>query len=512
MKKKVLFVALIFTASLTLGQNTINCTALKNGCRILESPPSFFTSDEHTTKIDPWTIRALIDENGANGWCSAEKTSFPVSFVFELSEDFFLEKLVFNNQCQKNYPGVCAREVKIEVSSTGPTSDFKETSVYILKEYAVSEFSLNSVGARWIRMTILSNYGHKDFVELMELQVMGKFVEPVASAATVKGLWDSNFDWVSINSNENGYIYGYIYGCYKWSEGELFSGKIDRKIFKFRYSQKENGKEGWAILTLNKESNRLSGIWGVDNDYSQFGFWDFTKKSDEPKACPNDEAVKEVKPDSNQTSESYPQIKDNRLPFKVQLLDFDTNKFIEGKVLVNSESKVVAERSTYQGTASFQLSPSEKNNLTVKAEVYGYMPVNESMDSISANEPVKSIKMKKLEAGKAVVLDNIGFEKGKFSLLPKSYEDLDKMVQMMNSYPQMEIELGGHTDNQGDPKKNVVLSQNRVKEVKNYLISKGIKASRISGIGYGGSKPIASNVKEETRRLNRRVEFKIIKM
>ena len=62
----------------------------------------------------------------------------------------------------------------------------------------------------------------------------------------------------------------------------------------------------------------------------------------------------------------------------------------------------------------------------------------------------------------------------------------------------------------GDPKKDQKLSEDRVKTIKNYLINKGISANRLTGKGYGDSKPIASNAKEETRKLNRRVEFTII--
>ena len=71
--------------------------------------------------------------------------------------------------------------------------------------------------------------------------------------------------------------------------------------------------------------------------------------------------------------------------------------------------------------------------------------------------------------------------------------------------------LAGHTDNQGDQKLNLNLSEQRVMSVKQYLVTKGISEKRISGKGYGSSKPIADNSKEETRRLNRRVEFTITK-
>ena len=82
---------------------------------------------------------------------------------------------------------------------------------------------------------------------------------------------------------------------------------------------------------------------------------------------------------------------------------------------------------------------------------------------------------------------------------------------MMLQNPDIEIELAGHTDNRGSQKLNLELSEQRVQVVKKYLAEKGVKEKRVNGQGYGGAKPIASNASEETRKLNRRVEFTIIK-
>ena len=78
----------------------------------------------------------------------------------------------------------------------------------------------------------------------------------------------------------------------------------------------------------------------------------------------------------------------------------------------------------------------------------------------------------------------------------------------MLSHP---IILEGHTDGVGDAKLNLQLSVDRVNEVKRYLTTKGIGKNRIATMGYGGTRPVASNGEEETRKLNRRVEFKITK-
>jgi outer membrane protein OmpA-like peptidoglycan-associated protein len=103
------------------------------------------------------------------------------------------------------------------------------------------------------------------------------------------------------------------------------------------------------------------------------------------------------------------------------------------------------------------------------------------------------------------------FVRGEPTLISTSYPELNKLAKILVENPTLEIELSGHTDNVGDAGKNQILSEQRVEVVKKYLVSKGASENRITGKGYGGSKPIADNSVEATRKLNRRVEFKITK-
>lgn len=113
--------------------------------------------------------------------------------------------------------------------------------------------------------------------------------------------------------------------------------------------------------------------------------------------------------------------------------------------------------------------------------------------------------------GEPTQLKSIRFAQSKPELLPDSQGELDQLLAFMNGNPKAEIELAGHTDNQGGFEENIQLSRLRVEAVKEYLVRNGIAASRIVAKGYGPSRPIASNNHEETRRLNRRVEFTVTK-
>lgn len=122
-----------------------------------------------------------------------------------------------------------------------------------------------------------------------------------------------------------------------------------------------------------------------------------------------------------------------------------------------------------------------------------------------------NFRLQPVEVGTTVTLKNVLFKQGTPELLPESYEELDRVVEFLKANPKVEIELAGHTDNRGSYQALMDLSQKRVNRVKSYLVSKGIEPRRITGRGYGGTKPVASNDTEETRQLNRRVEFIIRK-
>jgi len=142
----------------------------------------------------------------------------------------------------------------------------------------------------------------------------------------------------------------------------------------------------------------------------------------------------------------------------------------------------------------------------------GFLSRSEEVDLTQGEEFMElPVVLYPIELGATINLEGVNFYRGTADLIESSFRQLGIVVQLLKDNPTMEIELSGHTDNQGDPRLNLRLSQDRVEKVKEYLVSKGIQPGRISGKGYGGARPIASNASETTRKLNRRVEFKIIK-
>lgn len=119
--------------------------------------------------------------------------------------------------------------------------------------------------------------------------------------------------------------------------------------------------------------------------------------------------------------------------------------------------------------------------------------------------------LRNIEEGQAIVLENIFFEHNKATLLPESFEELDRVVAFMKENSIKQIEIGGHTDNAGSESYNQKLSEDRAKSVVNYLVGKGIANSNLMAVGYGEMKPIDTNLTDEGMANNRRVEFKLLK-
>lgn len=103
----------------------------------------------------------------------------------------------------------------------------------------------------------------------------------------------------------------------------------------------------------------------------------------------------------------------------------------------------------------------------------------------------------------------VQFQLGKATLVTESYGILNQIVGIMNKYPDYKLSIDGHTDNTGSAEVNRKLSESRAKACYDYLVSKGIPASRMSYQGFGPTRPIADNSTYSGRTLNRRVEFNL---
>lgn len=104
------------------------------------------------------------------------------------------------------------------------------------------------------------------------------------------------------------------------------------------------------------------------------------------------------------------------------------------------------------------------------------------------------------------ILEGVLFETGSATIERESYPRLDRVVEYMSHHPSTRIRVAGYTDNVGNPRRNLALSESRAQSVREYLVSHGIDGSRVEAVGFGAENPIASNDTEEGRAQNRRIE------
>lgn len=138
--------------------------------------------------------------------------------------------------------------------------------------------------------------------------------------------------------------------------------------------------------------------------------------------------------------------------------------------------------------------------------------IGRQMDKQAA-EMEKEVPGAKVErVGEGIVVEFSGkvlFGFDKSDLTPEAISNLSSLKDILQKYPDTDIEIQGHTDSKGSDSYNQSLSDRRAQSVANYLASKGIKNSRMKTVGYGESVPKYSNDTEDGRAQNRRVEFLI---
>lgn len=145
----------------------------------------------------------------------------------------------------------------------------------------------------------------------------------------------------------------------------------------------------------------------------------------------------------------------------------------------------------------------------------GYLFQNLSYDYLEKEglEPERlDIQLDPIAVGAQTVLKNIFFKTNEYQLQEKSEAQLATIIEFLKRNPRVVVEISGHTDSTGSDQLNKALSENRARSVYDYLLAHGIAAGRLVHRGYGSTHPVADNATESGKALNRRIEFKIIRL
>lgn len=276
----------------------------------------------------------------------------------------------------------------------------------------------------------------------------------------------------------------------KWSKPKNLGSKINTK-----------GRERSFTFLLENDYAYLSSTQNSD------GYGDIKKVKIKPDITPIEILV--------DTAEVVDIVEEEKMiAINGTVTDKKTNQNIIGaEVYVTTEPTDKEFKTLTNSEGAFNLAVDEGNSYVVKVKAFRYLSAEATVtDAALLNNESIIFSLEPVIEGNTVTLDHVLFEQGKAILIAGSEKELDLVVEMMKYNPDISIFLSGHTDNQGKASLNVALSEERVQTVMDYLIAQGVSKKRISGKGYGGTKPIASNASVETRKLNRRVEFTVHKI
>jgi outer membrane protein OmpA-like peptidoglycan-associated protein len=151
-----------------------------------------------------------------------------------------------------------------------------------------------------------------------------------------------------------------------------------------------------------------------------------------------------------------------------------------------------------------------KYTYSIRSE--GYLKDTNEIDMSTIEKVGRTTKkfyLPKIEVGLTFTIKNILFKYNSHVLETYSHWELDRIADMMDESPNLEVEIAGHTDAMGNDAYNLALSQRRANSVLQYLKSRGVK-NIIHAKGYGETRPIESNLTPEGRGMNRRVEFVVL--
>jgi outer membrane protein OmpA-like peptidoglycan-associated protein len=205
------------------------------------------------------------------------------------------------------------------------------------------------------------------------------------------------------------------------------------------------------------------------------------------------------------------------LRYVVNVVDAETKApIMNAKVkLAGAKDNVIVKSTASEGTYQFSIANTAAKDYKLSVENDGYVFQNQNVKIQGAGTEEKiinrTIELRKLSVGVTSILRNIYFDSEKATFKTESYSELNKLESMLRSNSNIKVEIGGHTDGLGPANYNLFLSRKRAEAVKDYLTKKGIDARRVKAVGYGKTRPLASNDDEdEGREFNRRVEFKVL--
>ena len=177
----------------------------------------------------------------------------------------------------------------------------------------------------------------------------------------------------------------------------------------------------------------------------------------------------------------------------------------------NKEVNAVIDEESGEYVGVIAVKEGEDAIMTAKKEGYAFSSQYISSTDNVVGKPIETeLEVREIEVGETYKINNINFATDSYELNKTAKVVLNEFFEFLKTNKGVKVSIQGHTDNEGNAEDNMVLSANRARSVYDYLIEKGIDASRLTHKGFGQTQPVATNDTEEGRAKNRRTEFVIL--
>ena len=259
------------------GTEEINLLSWGAGALVVQQPPSYSDSGN-------WSPEALLDELPNTGWATKSGDLTPKVFVFELADKSEVTSLAFDTAHVENR-GRGAKDLKVEISDSkdGPFAQIATPSLAALQDH--QKFALKTpASGRYVKLTVLSNWGDGQYMELMDIYAYGK---PLVKRALPDNSGTFNSDYGKFRMQQTGAT---VNGCYEHNNGLIENGGFEGRVLRFTWTEGETGKRhgGPAIMIFADDGQSFTGYWWNEGDTNGSpGGWRGKRVSKEIGACPH---------------------------------------------------------------------------------------------------------------------------------------------------------------------------------------------------------------------------------
>jgi len=248
------------------------------GALVVQGPPSYADTGN-------WSPASLLDELPSTGWCTKQGDVTPKVFVVEMADKSAITSLAFDT-AQVDKPERAAKNVKVEISDTddGAFTVIATPSLAQAKDHQKFALKTPATG-RYLRLTVLSNWGDPQYMEMMNVYAYGKPLEK-RTLPDNSGMFSSSYG--NFHMQQTGAA---VNGCYEWHGGLIENGGFDGRVLRFTWTQGEGSEPrhgGPAILVFSDDGQSFTGYWWTDDSKgSPGGDWQGKRIGTDIGSCPN---------------------------------------------------------------------------------------------------------------------------------------------------------------------------------------------------------------------------------